>query len=168
MHTEVDFHSAVYTARDTGISEIFDAALLRVGKPAREMNKADRLRVIEYLKNMDAFSYRRGGALCGRPPGGVPVHGVQVPGRGERPPAGPKRRPEMEHQHAIETYFAQREEQLVEAVSRLVRIDSTLGPAQPASPSAPAPPPPWRSCSAWPGNGAWPGRTSPAISERWT
>ena len=59
MHTEVDFHSAVYNARDTGISELFDAALLRVGKPAREMNKADRLRVIEYLKNMDAFSYRR-------------------------------------------------------------------------------------------------------------
>ena len=59
MHTEVDFHSAVYNARDNGISELFDAALLRVGKPAREMNKADRLRVIEYLKNMDAFSYRR-------------------------------------------------------------------------------------------------------------
>ncbi|MFQ8984729.1 MAG: PAS domain-containing protein, partial [Evtepia sp.] len=38
MHTEVDFHSAVYNARDTGISELFDAALLRVGKPAREMN----------------------------------------------------------------------------------------------------------------------------------
>ena len=49
----------MYNARDTGISELFDAALLRVGKPAREMNKADRLRVIEYLKNMDAFSYRR-------------------------------------------------------------------------------------------------------------
>ena len=46
MHTEVDFHSAVYNARDTGISELFDAALIRV-------------RVIEYLKNMDAFSYRR-------------------------------------------------------------------------------------------------------------
>ena len=45
--------------RDNGISELFDSALLRVGKPAREMNKADRLRVIEYLKNMDAFSYRR-------------------------------------------------------------------------------------------------------------
>ncbi len=59
MHTEVDFHSAVYKPRDNGISELFDSALLRVGKPAREMNKADRLRVIEYLKNMDAFSYRR-------------------------------------------------------------------------------------------------------------
>lgn len=59
MHTEVDFHSAVYKPRDNGISELFDSALLRVGKPAREMNKTDRLRVIEYLKNMDAFSYRR-------------------------------------------------------------------------------------------------------------
>ena len=59
MHTEVDFHSALYKPRDAGISDLFDGALLRVGKPAREMNKADRLRVIEYLKNMDAFSYRR-------------------------------------------------------------------------------------------------------------
>ena len=59
MHTEVAFHSALYTPRDTGISELFDSAILRVGKPAREMNKADRLRVIEYLKSMDAFSYRR-------------------------------------------------------------------------------------------------------------
>ena len=33
--------------------------MLRVGKPVREMTKADRLRVIEHLKGMDAFSYRR-------------------------------------------------------------------------------------------------------------
>ena len=59
MHTEVDFHSALYKPKDTGISELFDSAVLRVGKPAREMNKADRLRVIEYLSGMDAFSYRR-------------------------------------------------------------------------------------------------------------
>lgn len=59
MHTEVDFHSALYKPRDTGIGELFDAAVLRVGKPAREMNKADRIRVIEHLKEMDAFSYRR-------------------------------------------------------------------------------------------------------------
>ena len=58
MHTEVDFHSAVYNARDTGISEL-STPRCSAGKPAREMNKADRLRVIEYLKNMDAFSYRR-------------------------------------------------------------------------------------------------------------
>jgi predicted transcriptional regulator YheO len=59
MHTEVDFHSALYKSRDTGISDLFDEAVLRVGKPIREMNKADRLRVIEYLKETDAFSYRR-------------------------------------------------------------------------------------------------------------
>ena len=59
MHTEVDFHSALYRSRDAGIGELFDAAILRVGKPIREMNKADRLRVIEQLKSMDAFSYRR-------------------------------------------------------------------------------------------------------------
>lgn len=59
MHTEVDFHSALYKPRDTGIGELFDAAVLRVGKPTREMNKADRIRVIEHLKEMDAFSYRR-------------------------------------------------------------------------------------------------------------
>ena len=59
IHTEVDFHSALYKPRDTGIGELFDAAILRVGKPVREMTKADRLRVIEHLKGMDAFSYRR-------------------------------------------------------------------------------------------------------------
>lgn len=59
IHTEVDFHSALYKAKDTGIGELFDAAVLRVGKPVRDMNKADRLRVVEFLKEMDAFSYRR-------------------------------------------------------------------------------------------------------------
>ena len=59
MHTEVDFRSALYRNRDTGIGELCDTAILRVGKPIREMNKGDRLRVVELLKNMDAFSYRR-------------------------------------------------------------------------------------------------------------
>ena len=59
IHTEVDFHSALSKPRDTGIGQLFDAAMLRVGKPVREMTKADRLRVIEHLKGMDAFSYRR-------------------------------------------------------------------------------------------------------------
>ena len=59
MHTEVDFHSAIYKSRDTGIGDLLDEAILRVGKPAREMNKTDRLRVIEHLKELDAFSYRR-------------------------------------------------------------------------------------------------------------
>lgn len=59
IHTEVDFHSALYKTKDTGIGELFDAAVLRVGKPVRDMNKADRLRVVEFLKEMDAFSYRR-------------------------------------------------------------------------------------------------------------
>ena len=59
MHTEIDFHSALYKPRDTGIGELFDTAVVRIGKPIREMTKADRLRVIESLKEMDAFSYRR-------------------------------------------------------------------------------------------------------------
>ena len=59
MHTEVDFRSAIYKPQDGGIGEIFDAAVLRIGKPVRDMNKSDRIRVIEHLKEMDAFSYRR-------------------------------------------------------------------------------------------------------------
>ena len=51
--------SAIYKPKDGGIGEIFDAAVLRIGKPVRDMNKADRIRVIEHLKEMDAFSYRR-------------------------------------------------------------------------------------------------------------
>ena len=45
----------------------------------------------------------------------------------------------MLHQSAIKGYFAQQEGLLVEAVSRLVRIDSTLGPAQPGQPFGPGP-----------------------------
>ncbi len=59
MHTEVDFHSALYKSRESGVGELFEEATLRIGKPVREMTKADRLRVIEQLKEMDAFSYRR-------------------------------------------------------------------------------------------------------------
>lgn len=75
----------------------------------------------------------------------------------------------MLHQSAIEGYFAQQEGLLVEAVSRLVRIDSTLGPAQPRpSPLAPARQPLWRPSSPWPRNGAFRGRTSPAMWAPWT
>lgn len=38
------------------------------------------------------------------------------------------------HQQAIHDYFADKEALLVESVSRLVRIDSTLGPALPGKP----------------------------------
>ena len=38
------------------------------------------------------------------------------------------------HEKAIQHYFADKEPMLVEAVSRLVRIDSTLGPALPGKP----------------------------------
>ena len=41
----------------------------------------------------------------------------------------------MEHiQSAIRAYFDARQEELIQAVCRLVRIDSTLGPAAPAHP----------------------------------
>jgi len=59
MHTEVDFRSAIYKNREAGISDLFDDAVIRIGKPIREMTKADRLHVIEILRDVDAFSYRR-------------------------------------------------------------------------------------------------------------
>lgn len=59
MRTEVDFRSAVYQNRDTRISELFEQCADRIGKPVREMNKADRLRIVELLAQQDAFSYRR-------------------------------------------------------------------------------------------------------------
>ena len=37
-------------------------------------------------------------------------------------------------QQRIDAYFADKETQLVEAVSRLVRIDSTIGEAKPGKP----------------------------------
>lgn len=59
MRTDVDFRSAVYQNRDTRISELFEQCADRIGKPVREMNKADRLRIVEMLAQQDAFSYRR-------------------------------------------------------------------------------------------------------------
>jgi len=59
MRTDVDFRSAVYQNRDTRISELFQQSADRIGKPVREMNKADRLRIVEMLAQHDAFSYRR-------------------------------------------------------------------------------------------------------------
>ena len=59
MRTDVEFRSAVYKSRDTGIGELFQECADRVGKPIREMNKGDRLRIMELLSQHDAFSYRR-------------------------------------------------------------------------------------------------------------
>lgn len=59
MRTDVDFRSAVYQNRDNRIGELFTQCADRVGKPIREMNKADRLRVVELLAQQDVFSYRR-------------------------------------------------------------------------------------------------------------
>ncbi len=59
MRTDVDFRSAVYQNRDTRISELFEQCADRIGKPVRDMNKADRLRIVELLSQQDAFSYRR-------------------------------------------------------------------------------------------------------------
>jgi predicted transcriptional regulator YheO len=59
MRTDVDFRSAVYQNRDTKISDLFQQCADRIGKPIREMNKADRLRIVELLSQQDAFSYRR-------------------------------------------------------------------------------------------------------------
>ena len=39
----------------------------------------------------------------------------------------------------INEYFAGKEKELIEAVSRLVRIDSTIGEAQPGMPFGPGP-----------------------------
>lgn len=59
MRTDVDFRSAVYQSRDMRISELFQQSADRIGKPVRDMNKADRLRIVELLSQQDAFSYRR-------------------------------------------------------------------------------------------------------------
>lgn len=72
------------------------------------------------------------------------------------------------HEQAIQHYFADKEPMLVEAVSRLVRIDSTLGPALPGKPFGEGRPPPWRSCWPWPGPGACQGRIWRAMWAQWT
>ena len=75
----------------------------------------------------------------------------------------------MLHQSAIEGYFAQQEGLLVEAVSRLVRIDSTLGPAQPGQPLWPRPGSRFGGLPLpGPGMGPSRGRTAPAMWAPWT
>ena len=59
MRTDVEFRSAVYPNRDTRISDLFQQCAERIGKPLREMTKADRLRVTELLKKQHVLSYRR-------------------------------------------------------------------------------------------------------------
>ena len=59
MRTDVEFRSAVYQNRDNKIADMFQECADRVGKPIRDMNKADRLKLIELLSQRDAFSYRR-------------------------------------------------------------------------------------------------------------
>ncbi len=59
MRTDSEFRSAVYQRQETGIGDLFQQCADRVGKPLREMGKADRLRLVEMLSQQDAFSYRR-------------------------------------------------------------------------------------------------------------
>ncbi|MEG1999844.1 MAG: helix-turn-helix domain-containing protein, partial [Evtepia sp.] len=59
ISAEIDFHSAVYRDQDTALSGLFDSCVNLIGKPIREMNKADRLRVMTLLKQNGALSYRR-------------------------------------------------------------------------------------------------------------
>ena len=59
MRTDLDFRSAVYQNRDTRISDLFQQCADRIGKPIREMNKTDRLKIVELLSQQGAFSYRR-------------------------------------------------------------------------------------------------------------
>ncbi len=59
MRTSLDFRSAVYHSRDTGIADLFQECADRIGKPIQEMTKEDRLRLVEQLSARDAFSYRR-------------------------------------------------------------------------------------------------------------
>lgn len=59
MRTDVDFHSAVYTKRDHTLNDLFQQCADRIGKPIRDMTKADRLRIVKLLDMQDAFSYRK-------------------------------------------------------------------------------------------------------------
>lgn len=59
MRTDVDFRSAVYQDKDSNISETFTQCMSVIGKPGKDLNKAERLRVVDLLRRKGAFAYRR-------------------------------------------------------------------------------------------------------------
>lgn len=59
MSADADLQSALWRSGDHRLEETFDECLASVGKPAGELSKADRMKIIALLDQKDAFSFRK-------------------------------------------------------------------------------------------------------------
>lgn len=59
MNAEADLKNVLWQTGDNRLGELFDECVAAVGKPVRELTRADRLKVIYLLNKKDAFSYRK-------------------------------------------------------------------------------------------------------------
>ena len=59
MSADADLQSALWTGGAGQIQEIFEESLAAIGKPAGELNKDDRLRLVALMDQKNAFSFRK-------------------------------------------------------------------------------------------------------------
>ena len=59
MSADADLQSALWTGGAGQLQEIFEESLAAIGKPAGELSKADRLRLVALMDQKNAFSFRK-------------------------------------------------------------------------------------------------------------
>lgn len=59
MSADADLKSALWSGSDSHLSDIFEECLSAVGKPVKELNKPDRLKIIALLRQKNAFSFQK-------------------------------------------------------------------------------------------------------------
>ncbi len=75
MSAQNDLKAVLYQGDSRQLAEVFDECLAAVGKPIHALTKTDRMKVVALLEQEDAFSFKKkGGALRGQAPAGVPLH----------------------------------------------------------------------------------------------
>ena len=59
MSADADLQSALWTGGAGQLQEIFEESLAAIGKPAGELNKADRMHLVALMDQKNAFSFRK-------------------------------------------------------------------------------------------------------------
>ena len=59
MSADADLQSALWQTGDSGMGELFDECMTAVGKPAGNLTKKDRVKIITLLDQKNFFSYRK-------------------------------------------------------------------------------------------------------------
>lgn len=59
MNADADLQSALWTGGPDQLQEIFEESLAAIGKPAGELSKKDRMRLVALMDQKNAFSFRK-------------------------------------------------------------------------------------------------------------